>query len=90
LGSTSRKIRNSKSVWAITSSRPPGKLAHTFNPAFRRERQVDLCKFEPWSTKLVQDSQGYTEKPCPPKQTNKQTNKQQKPNSRPAWAKVCI
>ena len=36
-----------------------------------------------WSTEWFQDSQGYTEKPCLEKQTNKQTNKQTKDTKEP-------
>jgi hypothetical protein len=46
-------------------------------PALGRQRQVDF--WVPGQAGLqseFQDSQGYTEKPCLQKQTNKQTNKQ--------------
>jgi hypothetical protein len=51
-------------------------------PALGRQRQVDFwVRGQPGLQSEVQDSQGYTEKPClekPKKQTNKQTNKQTK------------
>jgi hypothetical protein len=47
-------------------------------PALERQRQTDLCvEGQPVLQSEFQDSQGYTEKPCLGKQTNKQTNKKQ-------------
>jgi hypothetical protein len=51
-------------------------------PALGRQRQTDLwVRGQPGLQSEFQDSQGYTEKPCLEKQTNKtkqnkQTNKQ--------------
>ena len=42
----------------------------TLVPALGRQRQVDLCEFEAsllYRASEFQDSQGYTEKPCPEK-----------------------
>jgi hypothetical protein len=51
--------------------------AHTFNPS---TREAEAGRFlssrgQPGLQSEFQDSQGYTEKPCLEKQTNKQTNK---------------
>ena len=46
-------------------------------PALRRQNQADLCELETnlvYKSKL-QDSQGYTEKPCLQKQTKKSKEK---------------
>jgi hypothetical protein len=46
-------------------------------PALGRQKQADFCvRGQPGLQSEFQDSQGYTEKPCLEKQTNKQTNKQ--------------
>jgi hypothetical protein len=46
-------------------------------PALGRQRQADFwVQGQPGLQSEFQDSQGYTEKPCLEKQTNKQTNKQ--------------
>jgi hypothetical protein len=46
-------------------------------PALGRQRQTDFwVRGQPGLQSGFQDSQGYTEKPCLGKQTNKQTNKQ--------------
>lgn len=37
-------------------------VAHTFNPAFRRQKQADLSLSQPGLQ--IQDSHGYTEKLC--------------------------
>ena len=48
-------------------------------PALWRQRQVDFrVRGQPGLQRELQDSQGYTEKPCLSKQTNKQSNKQTK------------
>jgi hypothetical protein len=55
----------------------PGVVAHASNPS-TWEAEVDrFLNLRPaWSTQReFQDSQGYTEKPCPGKPKNKQTNK---------------
>jgi hypothetical protein len=45
-------------------------------PALGRQRQVNFwVRGQPGLQSEFQDSQGYTEKPCLEKQTNKQTNK---------------
>jgi hypothetical protein len=45
-------------------------------PALRRQRHADFwVRGHPGLQSEFQDSQGYTEKPCLEKQTNKQTNK---------------
>ena len=53
-------------------------VVYTFNLSTRVAKAGGSLSLRPaWSTKQVQDSQGYTEKPCltKPKPTN-QTNKQ--------------
>jgi hypothetical protein len=53
-------------------------VAHAFNPTtWEAEAGRFLSSRPAWSTERVQDSQGYTEKPCLEKQnkTNKQKNR---------------
>jgi hypothetical protein len=60
----------------------PGMVAHTFNPSTpEAEAGEFLSSRQPGLQSEFQDRQGYTEKPCLEKQTNKnqnpkQTNKQ--------------
>ena len=55
----------------------PGVVAHI--SALGRQRQVDFwVQGQPGLQSELQDSQGYTEKPCLQKTKNKQTNKQTK------------
>jgi hypothetical protein len=60
-----------------------GVVVHAFNPS-TQETEAEAGGFlslrPAWSTKRVQDSQGYTEKPCLEKQKNK--NKQTKKRNR--------
>jgi hypothetical protein len=50
-------------------------------PALGRQRQADFwVRGQPGLQSEFQDSQGYTEKPCLKKQTNKQTNQNQNQN----------
>ena len=47
-------------------------VGYTFNPSTREQRQVDLCKLEASLVyRKLQESQGYTEKPCLEKQKDK-------------------
>jgi hypothetical protein len=47
-------------------------VAHAFNPSTWRQRQADFwVRGQPGLQSEFQDSQGYTEKPCLEKQTNK-------------------
>jgi hypothetical protein len=53
-------------------------VAHAFNPALGRQRQVDFwVRGEPSLQSEFQNSQGYTDKPCleKPKNPTKQTHK---------------
>jgi hypothetical protein len=52
-------------------------MAHAFNPSTREAEAGDFwVRGQAGLQSECQDSQGYTEKPCLEKQTNKQTNKQ--------------
>ena len=44
-------------------------VAHTFNLALERQRQVDLCEFE--GSLVYSAFQGYIEKPCLKKEKKK-------------------
>jgi hypothetical protein len=47
-------------------------------PALGRQRQVDFCvRGQPGLQSEFQDSQGYTEKPCPEKQKKKKEEENQ-------------
>jgi hypothetical protein len=48
-------------------------VAHTFNPSTWEAEAGGFLSLRPaWSKNEFQDSQGYTEKPCLEKKTNKQ------------------
>jgi hypothetical protein len=50
-------------------------VVHTFNPSTQEAEAGRFLSSRPaWSTKWVPDSQGYTEKPCLKKQTNKKSS----------------
>jgi hypothetical protein len=54
--------------WAVT--------VYNFNPSSQEAEAGESLNLRPaWSTKWVPGSQGYTEKPCLKKQTNKQKQK---------------
>jgi hypothetical protein len=54
-------------------STQPGVVAHTFSPSTREAEAGGFLSSRPaWSTERVQDSQGYTEKPCLETKQNKQ------------------
>jgi hypothetical protein len=63
-------------------------------PALWRQRQVDFrVRGQPGLQRELQDSQGYTEKPCLSKQTNKQSNKQTKNKTKrkyKTYSYICI
>jgi hypothetical protein len=49
--------------------------------ALGRQRKVNFCvRGQPGLQRKFQDSQGYTEKPCPEKQKEKQKQKQKQNN----------
>jgi hypothetical protein len=68
----SQKVNN---TGRLKVEREPGTVGHTFNPSTQEAEAEDLCW--PALQSKLQNSQGYTEKPCleKPNQKHKHTNR---------------
>jgi hypothetical protein len=63
------------SIWKPHKKGPKelGVVVHAFNPSTRGQRQADFwVRGQPGLQSELQDSQGYTEKPCLEKQQQQQ------------------